>query len=128
MDTFYQSSDTTNKIIKAYYRVYNKLGYGFLEKLYERALIIELEKMGLDVKSQYPIKVYYDDNMIGSFVLDLLVNDSVIVEIKAIKQILPVHEVQLVNYLKATALNVGLLLNFGEDPEIKRKYLKPDNI
>lgn len=111
----------TEQIIKAFYTVYNTLGYGFLEKVYERALAIELGKMGLSVTCQYPINVYYDGQVVGEFFADILVNDCVIVELKATRGLVKEDEAQLLNYLNATEYEVGLLFNFGPKPEIKRK-------
>ena len=113
--------ELTEKIIRAFYNVYNRLGYGFLEKVYENSMIIELKKVNLSVKSQFPIKVFYNDEIVGEYFADLLVEDKVIVEIKATKVLLDEHEAQLLNYLKATDIEVGLLLNFGIKPEIRRK-------
>lgn len=113
--------DLTDKIIQAFYLVYNNLGYGFLEKVYENAMVIELKKGNISVIPQSPIKVYYDEQIIGEYYADLLIENNVIVEIKAAKSIAPEHEAQLLNYLKATDVEVGLLLNFGPQPEIKRK-------
>ena len=113
--------EITSVIIAAYYDVYNKLGYGFLEKVYENALTLELQKRGLTVKQQIPIKVYYEGQVVGEYFADLLVNDLVIIELKAAEQIIKAHEAQLVNYLKATSLEVGLILNFGPKTEFKRK-------
>ena len=109
--------------MKAFYNVYNELGYGFLEKVYENAMMIELKKMGLDSEKQRPIKVYYDEILVGDYYADILVEDKVILELKAIENICPEHEVQLVNYLKATEIEVGLLLNFGPKPQQKRRVL-----
>jgi GxxExxY protein len=113
--------EITTIIIAAYYAVYNNLGYGFLEKVYENALIFELQKRGLTVKQQVPIKVYYETRVVGEYFADLLINDLVILELKAVEQIIKAHEAQLVNYLKATNLEVGLILNFGPKAEFKRK-------
>ena len=113
--------DITSAIIAAYYDVYNTLGYGFLEKVYENALILELQKRGLSVKQQVPIKVYYEGQVVGEYFADLLVNDLVILELKAAEQIIKAHEAQLTNYLKATDLEVGLILNFGPKAEFKIK-------
>lgn len=113
--------EITSKIIAAFYAVYNTLGYGFLEKVYENALIIELEKRGLTVRQQVPIQVYYEGKVVGEYFADLLVGDKVIVELKAVKEIIDAHEAQLVNYLKATNIEVGLLLNFGTEAKFKRK-------
>lgn len=113
--------ELTEKIIKIFYRVYNKLGYGFLEKVYENAMMIEFGKEGIPATSQSPIKVVYEKQIIGEYFADILVEDKVIVEIKASKSLALEHEAQLLNYLKATNIEVGLLLNFGPKPEIKRK-------
>jgi GxxExxY protein len=113
--------ETTEKIIQCFYNVYNQLGYGFLEKVYENALVIETKKKNLAVVSQSPINVIYEGEIIGEYFADLLVEGKVIVEIKASKTLTIEHEAQLLNYLKATRVEVGLLLNFGPRPEIKRK-------
>ena len=113
--------DITKQIIKAFYTVYGVLGYGFLEKVYENALAIELRKLGLKVAQQAQIVVYYDGHEVGVYQADLLVADAVIVELKASRALAPEHEAQLLNYLKATPYEVGLLLNFGPKPQIKRK-------
>ena len=117
----YLHSDITSVIIKAFFRVYNKLGYGFLEKVYHNSLLIELKKFGLDCFSLYPIDVYYEKDKVGFYVADILVNKHVIVEIKAAESLCEEHEAQLTNYLKATDIEVGLLLNFGKKAEFKRK-------
>lgn len=101
--------------------VYNTLGYGFLEKVYEKALSIELRKAELQIEVQFPIKVYYQNELVGEYFTDIIVNDSVIIELKAIESLHNIHGNQLVNYLKATGIEVGLLLNFGPKPEIRRK-------
>ena len=119
----YKHSDITEKIIKEAYYVYNKLGFGFLEKVYENALVLRLRKMGLLIKAQYPINVKFDGQIIGKYAADILVEDKVIVELKAVKEIRDIHEVQLINYLKATGIEVGLLINFGEKLKFKRKVL-----
>lgn len=117
----YKHSDLTQNIIKGFYKVYNTLGYGFLEKVYENAMFIELKKMGLCVEKQKQIKVYYDEKEIGEYYADLLVDGEVIVELKAAEALCEEHEFRLINYLKATDIEVGLLLNFGKKPEIRRK-------
>ena len=114
-------ADITDKIIKAFYKVNNTLGFGFLEKVYENAMMIELRRIGCKVSQQKNIKVYYEDEEIGDYYADLLVDDSVIVELKASKTICEEHEAQLINYLKATSIEVGLLLNFGTKAEFRRK-------
>lgn len=117
----YKHSEITEKIIKAFYKVYNTLGYGFLEKIYENALSIELESMGLGANKQKPIKVYYEDKEVGAYFADLIVEESIIIELKATEYLREEDEFQLINYLKATDIEVGLLLNFGKKPEFKRK-------
>ncbi len=113
--------ELTEQIIKAFYDVYNELGYGFLEKVYENALYIELKKMGLDVVQQQPIRVFYVGEVVGEYFADLIVERKVILELKAVKKISDQHEAQLINYLKATDAQVGLVLNFGHKPEFSRK-------
>ena len=117
----YINSELTSKIIEIFYIVYNKLGYGFIEKVYEKSMLIELRKHGLDYLNQESINVYYDNELVGDFYADIIVEKKVILELKAVKEILPVHEVQLVNYLKATEIEVGLILNFGPTPKVIRK-------
>ncbi len=117
----FQHTELTEKIIKAYFNVYNKLGYGFLEKVYENSMMIELRKFGLDCEKQKPIDVYYDDNKVGEYFADIVVDNKVIIELKASESLCEEHECQLTNYLKATEIEVGLLLNFGKKPEFKRK-------
>lgn len=126
MESTFKHSDLTESIIEAFYRVYNILGYGFLERVYENALLIELEKMGIPVKAQCPIQVLYEGSIVGEYFADLLVQESVIVEIKAARNLCPEHEAQLLNYLKATHIEIGLLMNFGPKPEIKRKAFDND--
>lgn len=118
--------EITDLIIKSFYKVYNSLGYGFLEKVYENALKIELLKIGLQVEQQKNIKVFYESEQVGEYFADLLVNDLVIVELKAAENLCEEHEAQLLNYLKATELEVGLLLNFGKEPQFKRKLYTND--
>ena len=109
----------TEQIIQIFYKVYNTLGYGFLEKLYESAMMIEFKMKGIPAVSQSPIKVHYNNELIGEYYADIMVDDKVIVEIKAAKTMASEHEAQLLNYLKATDIEVGLLLNYGPKPEIK---------
>jgi len=122
----FKYKELTEKIIKFFYRVYNKLGYGFLEKLYEKAMMIECKKENITAVSQYPIKVSYESEIIGEYYADIVVDNKVIIEIKAARQLAEEHEAQLLNYLKATNIEVGLLLNFGPEPEVRRKVF--DNI
>jgi GxxExxY protein len=117
----YKHSEITKQIIKAYYQVYNQLGYGFMEKVYERAMMIELPKYGLKCENQKNIKVFYRGIEVGDYYADIVVEDCVIVELKAVANIAPEHEVQLVNYLKATEIEVGLILNFSSEPQFKRR-------
>lgn len=117
----YLHSDLTGTIIKAYYNVYNSLGYGFLEKVYENALMIELKKFDLKCEKQVQINVFYESEKVGEYYADILVNNSVIIELKACEYLLEEHEAQLLNYLRATDIEVGLLLNFGKEAEFKRK-------
>jgi len=118
--------EITAKIIEAFYKVYNKLGYGFLERVYQRALLLELEKEGFDCKEEFPIKVYYDNKIVGDYRADIIVNNCVIIENKAQSVLVEENEFQLINYLKATDIEIGLLLNFGKKPEFKRKIFTND--
>jgi len=114
--------ELTEKIIGCAYRVYNKMGFGFLESVYEKCMLIELRKAKLDAAAQRPVTVYYDNEVVGEFVTDTIVDDTVILELKSVRQIIKAHEVQLVNYLVATGKPLGLILNFGERKvEVKRK-------
>jgi len=113
--------EITDKIIHAFYRVFNALGYGFLEKVYENAMAIELRKNGLKVEVQKDIRVLYESQTVGEYFADLFVDDKIIVELKAAKTLSDEHEAQLINYLKATRTEVGLLFNFGQKPEFRRK-------
>ena len=117
----FKYKELTEKIIKIFYKVYNKLGYGFLEKVYENAMMIDFKREGVPSVSQSAIKVYYEDEIVGEYFADILVDDKIIVEIKAARNLASEHEAQLLNYLKATSIEVGLLVNFGPKPEIKRK-------
>ncbi len=118
--------EITSEIIQAFYKVYNSLGYGFLEKMYENALVHELTSRGFSVQQQAPIKVYYDGLLVGEYFADLIVAGCVIVELKAAEALHPEHEAQLLNYLKATNMEVGLLLNFGPEPSLVRKIFTND--
>jgi GxxExxY protein len=113
--------DITEMIISAFYKVYNTLGYGFLEKVYEKSLKIELGFMSFNVENQFPIKVFYSNCIVGDYFTDLIVDKKVIIELKTVETLTKDNECQLLNYLKATENEVGLLLNFGKKPEIKRK-------
>lgn len=118
--------ELTGKILKAFFDVYNTLGHGFLEKVYENALKIKLENLGLFVEQQKPINVYFQGQCVGEYFADLLVNGLVILELKAAEHISPAHESQLLHYLKATEMEVGLLLNFGPEPQFKRLIFTND--
>jgi GxxExxY protein len=113
--------EITEQIIKAFYKVYNKLGYGFLEKIYENAMYIELTELGFKVDKQKRVLVYYNEHIVGDYFADLTVEEVVICELKTNETLAEENENQLINYLKATTIEVGLLLNFGKKPEIKRK-------
>lgn len=126
MSQNYQHSEITDKIINCFYQVYNTLGYGFLEKVYENAMFMELRKQGMYVEKQKQINVFYENERVGEYYADLIVSDSVIVELKAAESLCEEHEHQLVNYLKATEIEVGLLLNFGKSPQLKRKVFSND--
>ena len=117
-----QYEELTEQIIGCAFQVYNKMGFGFLESVYEKCLLIELEKASLNYEAQKPLTVYYDNEIVGQFVTDIIVEDKIIIELKSVRQIIKAHEIQLVNYLVATKKEVGLLLNFGETKvEVKRK-------
>ena len=117
----YKHKDLTERIIGIFYTVYNQLGYGFLEKVYENAMMIELRKAGIEAKAQSPIVVKYSGDIVGEYAADILVENKVIVELKAARVLIEENEAQLLNYLKATNIEIGLLLNFGPKPEIKRR-------
>lgn len=121
VDEFYKHSEITDKIIRAFYNVYNKLGYGFLEKVYENAMMIDLKKLGLEPKAQQAINVFYDKQLVGSYFSDIEVNKCVICELKATEEIAEAHEAQLLNYLRATEIEIGMLLNFGKKAEFRKK-------
>ena len=110
----------TDSILKTYFDVYNQLGYGFLEKVYQNAIYFELKSLGFKMEAQKPIKVYFKNQVVGEYYADLLVEDKVIIELKACELLMSAHIAQIMNYLKATEIEVGLVLNFGENPEFKR--------
>lgn len=118
--------EKTDLIINAFYKVYNRLGYGFLERVYQNALILELLNVGFNVKSEYPIKVTYEGVEVGNYFADIIVDNCIIIENKAAETLREEHEYQLINYLKATDMEVGLLFNFGKKPTFKRKYFTND--
>ncbi|WP_372776550.1 GxxExxY protein [Mangrovibacterium sp.] len=119
-----QEDVLTKKIIACAYTVHNKLGAGFFEKVYENSMVIELRNNGLKVEQQCPIPVFYEGIKVGDYFADLLVNDLVIVELKAVENLNRQHEVQVVNYLNGIGLEIGLLINFGSSVVVKRKYRK----
>ncbi len=114
----------SNKLISAFYEVYNTLGYGFLEKVYENAMILELQKRGIQGRRQVPLKVHYLDQQVGDYYADIIVEDSIIVELKAAEGLREEHEAQLINYLRAISIEVGFLFNFGKKPVFKRKIFE----
>ena len=119
----YLHSELSSKILKAFYNVYNTLGFGFLEKVFENAMMIELRKFDLQCRQQQHIDVYYDKEKVGDYYADIIVEDKIIIELKSAETLSPDHEAQLVNYLRATDVEVGLLLNFGKKRQHKRRVL-----
>jgi GxxExxY protein len=115
--------ELTHKIIGCAYRVFNQLGFGFLESVCKKAMVHELEKEHFEVLAEKPLNVYYDNVLVGEFFADLFVQDSIIVELKSVQRLLKEHEAQIVNYLNAVKTDIGLLINFGPSGvETKRKY------
>ncbi len=112
--------ETTRKIIGAFYYVYNRLGHGFSEPVYQRSLAHVLERTGLAVQREHPVTVRFEDIVVGEFRLDLVVDRRVVVEVKAVERFHPAHEAQVINYLRAACLPVGLMLNFGPSAEFRR--------
>jgi len=117
----YKHSEITEIIIRAFYNVYNRMGHGFLEKVYENCMLVELRKLGLEGVGQLPVDVFYEEYIVGKYYADILVEGCVILELKSAEKVIPKHEAQLLNYLKATELEVGLILNFGLKPQVVRK-------
>ena len=118
--------ELTHRIIGCAYKVFNELGFGFLESIYKKAMIIELTKGNLKVEAEKPLKVYYDNQVLGDFFIDLYVEDKVIVELKSVQNLVKEHEVQLVNYLQGLQKDIGLLINFGPSGvDVKRKFRNP---
>lgn len=113
--------ETTELVLKAFYEVYNTLGYGFLEKYYEKAMIVELHALGLSVAQQVPAQIFYKGQWLGDQAPDLVVDGKIVVEIKAMESLTNAHDAQLLNYIRATGMHVGLFLNFGKKPEFRRK-------
>jgi GxxExxY protein len=118
--------DLTDQIIRVFYNVYNELGFGFLEKVYQNSLYLELISQGFNIEPQKQIRVYYKGKQVGEYYADMIVNGQVILELKTAEGIAVEHEAQLINYLKATEIEVGLLLNFGVTPQFKRKIFTND--
>jgi len=119
--------DITHQIIGCAYKVYKKLGFGFLESVYKKAMVIELDKINLKVEQEKPLKVYYDNQIVGDFYADLLTEEEIVIELKSVESLTKAHEVQLVNYLNALNKDIGLLINFGPNGvEVKRKYRQPE--
>lgn len=116
----YLHSEITGEILNAFYDVYNELGYGFLERVYKNALYKELGQRSFDCSTERSIPVYYKGELVGDYFADIIIENKIIIELKAVKQILPEHEAQLTNYLRATDAEVGLLLNFGPTPQKRR--------
>ena len=116
----------SNQVIQCYFKVYNTLGYGFLEKVYENALYLELLNNGISCKRQSPIKVFYREVIVGEYFADIIVEDRIILELKAAESLALEHEYQLINYLKATKIELGILLNFGREPKFVRKIFTND--
>ena len=120
-----KKEDINHQIIGCAYKVYNQLGFGFLESVYKRAMLLELSKIGLKTEVEKSLKVYYDEKIVGDFYVDLFVADQFVVELKSVRNIVPEHEVQLVNYLNGMKVDSGLLINFGPSSvKVKRKYRK----
>jgi len=112
--------ELTDQIIQSFYKVYNELGTGFLETIYENSLVIVLRERGLKVDQQKDLKVKFRDVIVGDYRTDLIIDDKIIIEIKAVSKLIKAHEAQLIHYLKATGIEVGIILNFGDSPEFKR--------
>lgn len=120
-------SELSKSIIKIFYQVYNELGYGFLERVYQNALFYELKSNGFKVEARKSIKVYYKEIEVGEYFADLIIDDMIILELKAVEYLIQAHEIQLLNYLRATDCEVGLVLNFGKKPEFIRKVFQNKN-
>jgi GxxExxY protein len=118
--------EITSEVIGCFYKVYSTLGFGFLEKVYENALYHELINQGLFCQKQVPVTVYYQGFAVGDYYADIIVENKIILELKAAETLVEEHELQLINYLKATNIEIGLLLNFGKEPQIKRKIFTND--
>ena len=126
MSNNFLHGECSSQIIKSFYSVYNELGFGFLEKVYQNSLIVELKNKGFYCEKCFPIDVYYKEQKVGFYLADILVEKIIVVEIKSAETICLEHEAQLINYLKATNIEVGLLLNFGKRPEFKRRVFSSE--
>jgi GxxExxY protein len=122
-----EEQELTGKIISKFYKVYNTLGYGFIESIYHNAMILELVSDGFSVDTEKSIAVHYEGRVVGTFCADLVIENRVIVELKAKERLIEAHEAQLTNYLRATEIEIGLLFNFGKSPEFKRKFFSNAN-
>jgi GxxExxY protein len=121
--SIYDNPHLTEQVIGCAYEVHNVLGCGFLEKVYENALLNELAFKGIKAEAQRPISVSYKETIVGEYCADIVVEDSLVIELKAVEKLTDIHEIQLKNYLKATSIELGLLINFGKSVEVKRKYV-----
>jgi GxxExxY protein len=118
--------DITRRIIGCAYKVYNTLGFGFLESVYKKAMVIEMQKNDISVEDEKALRVYYEEQVVGEFYADLFVEQQIVIELKSVRSLIKEHEVQLVNYLNALKKEIGLLVNFGpKGVEVKRKYREP---
>ncbi len=122
-----QHENITKEIIGCAFEVINELGVGFLESVYEKSMLIALQELGLPTQSQQQIKVFFRDKVVGEFYADLLVDEKVLVELKTVKKILPQHEAQVINYLNATGISVGLLINFGSPKLEFKRFTRKEN-
>lgn len=122
MEKEFLYEEITKKIIKCFYKIYDELGSGFLESVYEKALMIELKDIGLKADNQKSLDVYYKNQLVGEFKSDIIAEDKIIIEIKSVTKLTAQHEAQLINYLKATGIKVWLLVNFGDKLEFKRRF------
>jgi GxxExxY protein len=118
-------AELTQRVIGIFYSVYNELGFGFVESVYENAFAVALREAGLEVEQQRRLQVRFRDVVVGEFVTDMVVEQRLLVELKSVSNIVPAHEAQLTHYLKATGLRVGLLLNFGPRAQFKRRVFDP---
>ena len=123
IDSNYKHSELTDLIIAVFYDVYNELGFGFLESVYRNSLRLALLNKGLTVEQEVPVTVFFRGHNVGDFRADLVVNGTILLELKTAEQIVAAHESQVLNYLRSTALELGLILNFGPKPQVRRLLL-----